>query len=174
MNEYNFTLVLADHAGLEDGTAIEVLGEHGVTDATISRSDGTWTAEFDREAGSFPEALTSAVRAVRASGLIVRRVEPDDLVTMSELADRLGRTIESVRLLTSGRRGDGSFPGPVVRTTSRGHLWSWAQVARWDRRPAQERERSEWIAGINARIQLNLFDSQAEQAMIAELTEALA
>jgi LmbE family N-acetylglucosaminyl deacetylase len=174
MNEYNFTLVLAADAGMEDGTAIEVLGEHGVTDATVARADGTWTAEFDREAASFPEALTSAVRAVRTAGLIVRRVEPDDLVTMSELADRLGRSIESVRLLTSGRRGDGSFPTPVVRTTSRGHLWSWAQVARWDRRPAEELERADWIAGINARIQLNLFDSEAERAMLAELTEALA
>jgi len=34
--------------------------------------------------------------------------------------------------------------------------------------------RAEWIAGINARIQLNLFDSKAEQALLAELTEALA
>lgn len=174
MTEYNFTLVLGPHAGLEDGTAIELLGELGVIDATISRTDGNWTAEFDREAGSFPEALTSAVRAVRAAGLTVRRVEPDDLVTMSELADRLGRSIESIRLLTSGRRGDGSFPGPVVRTTSRGHLWSWAQVARWSDRPDDEIERAEWIAGINARIQVSLFDSMAEQTMIAELTEALA
>jgi len=174
MNNYNFTLVLAALAGLEDGTAIEALGEHGVTDATVSRADGTWTAEFDRQAGSFPEALTSAVRAVRAAGLVVRRVEPDDLVTMSELADRLERSIESVRLLTTGQRGDGSFPAPVVRTTSRGHLWSWAQVARWDRRPTDEVQRAEWIAGINARIQLNLFDSEAEQAMLAKLSEALA
>jgi len=174
MNNYNFTLVLAAHAGLVDGTAIEALGEHGVSDATVSRADGTWTAEFDREAKSFPEALTSAVRAVRAAGLVVRRVEPDDLVTMSELADRLGRSIESVRLLTTGQRGDGSFPAPVVRMTSRGHLWSWAQVARWDRRPTPEVQQAEWIAGINARIQLNLFDSEAEQAMLAELTEALA
>jgi hypothetical protein len=174
MNEYNFTLVLAADAGLEDGTAIEALGEHGVTDATVARADGTWTAEFDREAASFPEALTSAVRAVRAAGLIVRRVEPDDLVTMSELADRLGRSIESVRLLSGGQRGDGSFPAPAVRTISRGHLWSWAQVARWDGRPSAELERAEWIAGINARTQLDLFDSEAEQAMLAELAEALA
>ena len=62
----------------------------------------------------------------------------------------------------------------MVRTISRGHLWSWAQVARWDRRPAEELERADWIAGINARIQLNLFDSEAERAMLAELTEALA
>jgi LmbE family N-acetylglucosaminyl deacetylase len=47
-------------------------------------------------------------------------------------------------------------------------------VARWDGRAVEELERAEWIAGINARIQLNLFDSETEQAMLAELTEALA
>lgn len=174
MNDYNFTLVLAADARLEDGTAIEALGREGATDSTVSRADGTWTAEFIRSADSFPDALKRAIRAVRQAGLAVRRVEPDDLVTMSELADRLGRSIESVRLLTTGQRGDGSFPNPMVRTTSRGHLWSWAQVARWDHRPANEVERAEWIAGINARIHLNLFDSEADQAMLAQLADVLA
>jgi hypothetical protein len=81
--------VLAPPVGLGDGTAIEALGEQGATDATVSRADGTWTAEFIREADPFPDALKSAIRAVRNTGRVVRRVEPDDLVTMSELADRL-------------------------------------------------------------------------------------
>ena len=47
-------------------------------------------------------------------------------------------------------------------------------TGREDEIAADELEPAEWIAGINARIQLNLFDSEAEQAMLAELTEALA
>src|SRR5438309_423333 len=51
------------------------------------------------------------------------------------------------------KRGHGTFPAPAVRTTSRGRLWRWSQVAAWARRPAEEVDRAEWIAVLNARLQ---------------------
>ena len=175
MAEHRFTLVLAPSAGLEDGSAVEALGEAGATDSTIGRgADGVWTAVFDREAPSFDEALRSAVAAVRTAGLVVRRVEPDDFVTQAEVAERLGRSSESIRLLASGQRGDGTFPAPAVRTTSRGSLWRWSQVAAWARRPAEEVDRAEWIAVVNARLQLDLLDTPTERAMLKEVAGMLA
>jgi hypothetical protein len=170
MAEHNFTLVLAPSPGLEDGGAVEALGEAGATDATVGRrADGVWTVVFDREATSFEDALRSAIAAVRSAGLVVRRVEPDDYVTQAEVADRLDRTSESIRLLTSGQRGDGTFPAPAVRATSRGSLWRWCEVAAWAYRPAEEVEKAEWIAVVNARLQFDLFDTPKERAMLKEV-----
>lgn len=59
----------------------------------------------------------------------MRRVEPDDLVTMSEIAERRGRSRESVRVLVAGRRGRGDFPAPVSHLRSRSRLWRWPEVA---------------------------------------------
>jgi len=175
MTEHHFTLVLAASPGLEDGSAIEALGEEGATDATIGRGpERVWTAVFDRSADSFGAALRSAIAAVRAAGLVVRRVEPDDFVTQAEIAEHLGRTSESVRLLASGHRGDKTFPPPAVRTTSRGSLWRWSQVARWARLPADEVEKAEWIAVVNARLQFDLFDTPKERAMLKQVAGMLA
>jgi hypothetical protein len=175
MVEHNFTLVLAPSAGLEDGAAIEALGGAGATDTTVGRwADGVWTAVFYREAPSFEEALQTAIRDVRAAGLAVRRVEPDDLVTQAEVAERLGRSSESIRLLATGQRGNGSFPAPTVRATSRGSLWRWSEVAAWAGRPAEEIERATWIAVLNARLQFGLFDTPMERAMLKEVERMLA
>jgi hypothetical protein len=55
MTEHSFTLVLAPHAGRENGAAVEA----GCTDATISRSEASvWIAEFQRQADTFREALS--------------------------------------------------------------------------------------------------------------------
>ncbi|MHB8467669.1 MAG: helix-turn-helix transcriptional regulator [Acidimicrobiales bacterium] len=174
MAEQHFTLVLGSHAGLEDGSAVEALGEAGATDSTVGRgADGVWTAVFDRDAPSFRDALASAVAAVRSAGLVVRRVEPDDFVTQAEIAERLGRSSESVRLLASGQRGDGTFPAPAARTTNRGSLWRWSHVARWAGRPSDEVERAEWIAVINARLEMGLLDTPKARAMLKDVAGML-
>jgi len=73
MTEHHFTLVLAPDPGLEDGSAVEALGEAGATDSTVGRGpDGVWSAVFDREAPTFEAALKSAIADVQASRLVVR------------------------------------------------------------------------------------------------------
>ena len=65
-------------------------------------------------------------------GVTVARVEPDTLVTIADIAERLGRSEESVRLLIVGKRGPGRFPVPVARLGRRkSRLWRWTDVLSW-------------------------------------------
>jgi len=109
------------------------LYEAGCDDATFGLVDGVQYAEFDRDAGSYGMALTSAVADVKRAipNARVVHVEPDELVTMSEIADRLGRSRESIRLLISGGRGPGDFPPAVSHVRSRPRLWRWPEVLGW-------------------------------------------
>ena len=56
-------------------------------------------------------------------------IEDEDLVTLGQIAERSGRTHESVRLLAAGRRGPGGFPGAVG--SGKASLYSWAAVSDW-------------------------------------------
>jgi hypothetical protein len=96
-------------------------------------SDGTFTAEFDREAPTFASAVVSALDAIRSAIPVARllRVLPDDLVTIAAIAARTGRSDESVRLLHQGRRGPGGFPAPAGWVNEKSQIWRWTDVARW-------------------------------------------
>jgi hypothetical protein len=93
---------------------LDALHAAGCDDAAFMSpaSDGTFTAEFDRVAPTFPAAVVSALDAIQAALPRVRllRVLPDDLVTVAAIAARTGRSDESVRLLCQGRHGPGGFP----------------------------------------------------------------
>ena len=135
MPEHNFTLVISGPA--ED--KLDELFEAGCDDAMFGVVDGAPYAEFDREAPTLREAVASAIRDIESvENLRVDRIEPDDLVTASEIAERLGRTRESVRLLISGERGPGGFPAPVSHLRDRNRLWRWTDVARWAGRVEKE------------------------------------
>lgn len=154
MSEHEFTLVV--HGGLDDAI-VDALFEAGCDDATLGEVDGVGYAEFIREAPSFGDALRSAIEQVESvPGLTVSRVEPDDLVTLSEIAQRLGRSRESVRLLASGERGSGDFPAPVSHLKARTRLWRWSEVAGWAKRHDQPIDLSAAtaIAAINAALTL--------------------
>jgi hypothetical protein len=62
-----------------------------------------------READSFAAALLKAVEDVELTGLVVTGIASDDLVSLRDIAARLGRTYESVRLSAAGKRGP-DFP----------------------------------------------------------------
>ena len=130
--EYEFTLVLS---GVRELTrdVLDALYEAGCDDALVGMRDGVAYAEFCREADSFPEAVLSAIRDVEAAGAgaKVEHVEPDELVTMSEIARRLGITREGVRKRVAGLRGPGNFPPPAGSLTRRSPLWRWTDVVRW-------------------------------------------
>ena len=89
--------------------------------------------DFDREADSLADAVVSAMSAVEGAvpGLRVVQLEPDDLVTMSDIAQRTGRTRESIRLLIAGERGPGGFPVPFTHFGERQRMWRWGAVAAW-------------------------------------------
>ncbi|MDE0804532.1 MAG: hypothetical protein OSA99_14565 [Acidimicrobiales bacterium] len=54
-----------------------------------------------------------------------------DLVSITDIAGRTGRTRESVRLLVDGKRGPGSFPTPVGTVGDGIRIWPWAVVVQW-------------------------------------------
>lgn len=77
-----------------------------------------------------------------APGLRVLKVETDPLVSMRDIAERVGRSVENVRLSINGARGPGGFPAaetssqpgrtrPRTATPGGHRLWRWSQVARW-------------------------------------------
>lgn len=89
--------------------------------------------EFDRPGKSFPRAVLKAIAQVQAElpEAELLRVEPDDLVTVAAIAARVGRSHESVRLLSQGRRGPGDFPAPAGRIDEKTQVWRWSEVAQW-------------------------------------------
>ena len=131
MTVWDFTLIV-EGRDLSEQAVFDALCEAGCHDALVGVSNGTQYLDFDREALTLEEAVTSAIHDIeQVSGLhVVRFVDPD-LVSMAEIAQRVGRTRESVRLLVNGERGPGNFPSPVTNPSRSHRLWQWAEVERW-------------------------------------------
>lgn len=102
----------------------------GCDDATVAFQNGRIVADFTREAASLAEAIASAVAAVKKAGAKVERIEPDPLVSLSDMAARAGLTRAAMTHYFKGARGK-DFPAPVAKVTSESPLWDWASVARW-------------------------------------------
>ncbi|MDE0418135.1 MAG: hypothetical protein OXI95_14535 [bacterium] len=128
---YQFTLIV-DGPDLQDQSFIDLLFEAGCDDATVGVSDGVQYVDFDREAGALDDAILSAVDDLETlKGVEVVRIADAGLASLADVAARVGRTRESVRLLVSGDRGPGGFPKPVTDPRSRYRLWRWSEVAHW-------------------------------------------
>ena len=140
MAEFEFTLVVAgldpNDEGIEDR-----LYEAGCDDALVSVIKATVVLDFTREAKNFAHALASAISDVRRAGARVVRVEPDNYVNVSDIAERAGLTRQAVSLLVQGKRGPGNFPAPAVRVSTDSPLWDWHAVARWLLRAKKLRDR---------------------------------
>ena len=108
----------------------EVFFHAGCDDAIIRVERGALILSFDREAVSFSAALESAMSDVRTAGAKVVRIEPDNLVTMADVAKRLDRSRSAVSQYVAGTRRE-RFPAPVVRVTAENPLWDWVQVLEW-------------------------------------------
>ena len=132
MTAHEFTLIV-EGPDLQAESLVETLFEAGLDDATLGRVGAIQYLDFDREAESFADAVISATESLESAvqGVRVVHLEPDDLVTMSEIAERVGRTRESVRLLISGDRGPGGFPAPATHFRSRQRMWRWQEVVVW-------------------------------------------
>ncbi len=180
---WTFTLVLSGVRALTDGVE-DALFESGCDDALLGTRDGTVYLDFDRQAPSFREAILAAVADVEGAGVgaQVARVEPDELVTMAEIARRAGRSRENIRQLVTGLRGPGDFPPPVANLKQRSPIWRWTDVSRWFREslgvevaPANGEEaataiRAEadhgfQVAAINAALDVRRHVSDAGEAM---------
>ena len=125
---YEFTVRL-DRVPDDDG--LNALFEAGLDDSTPEIDNGAAVLHMAREADSLARSIVTAVADIETAGYQAVGIESEDLVTLADIAARTGRTRESVRLLSLGKRGPGGFPAPV--TSGTWALYSWAVVREWFR-----------------------------------------
>jgi len=165
MSGHEFILIV-EGPDLQGESYVDALYEACFDDATIGRVGPIQYVDFDREAESFEDAVFSATTDLKSAIPDVRvvRLEPDDLVTMSEIAERVGRTRESVRLLVNGDRGPGGFPAPATHFRSRQRMWRWQKVAVWfaenlgEPHLAGDPGKAQFITAFNAGLQWREVD----------------
>jgi hypothetical protein len=163
MTEWTFRLTLR---GIElTDEQLDALYEVGCDDGAFSvEPDGTVLGFFDREAQTEQDAVISAIVDVEQAGIgarVLRVQADDDWLTASEIAERVGRSRQSIALLARGERGPGDFPAPAARRRSSNPLWSWSEVEAWFERyepdavPAHgPRLSSDFLAEVNDRLDL--------------------
>ena len=104
--------------------------DSGCNDALVSFQKGHIIIDFARKAESFEDAVVSALENVASTGAHIDRLEPDPLVSLSEIAKRADLTRQAITNYYKERRGE-AFPAPVARITSNSPLWEWSVVAQW-------------------------------------------
>jgi hypothetical protein len=124
---YEFSLILASPA--EQRRVAKV---HGVQPDLSTRSDEP-AVTAHREASSLAEAVVSVIEDLEAVHLQPIRVCDGDWVTLAEIAARIGRSREIVRLWSIGRQGPGGFPPPLNPGCDT-RFYSWSEVSHWLRR----------------------------------------
>lgn len=128
MKIFEFTIIAS---GFDpEGEYEDALFEAGCDDTTVSVQKGALIVEFEREAVSFSRAVASACQAVKAAGFAVERVEPDHLVSLSEIGERSRLSRQAINLYVKGDRG-ADFPPPAAKVMSKHPLWDWCEVAAW-------------------------------------------
>lgn len=95
--------------------------------------EGIGSVTVRRQAPSLAEAATSAVRDLETAGLRPTRIVTGDWVTLADVASRIGRSREIVRLWSVGRQGPGGFP-PPLNPGCETSFYSWAEIRFWLRR----------------------------------------
>jgi hypothetical protein len=86
------------------------------------------TVRASGPAAAVSQLVDSVTKAVPAA---VPLSVDQDLVSVSDIARRVGRTREYVRLLVDGKRGPGGFPAPVGVVGDGIRVWPWSVVLEW-------------------------------------------
>ncbi|WP_173078984.1 hypothetical protein [Phytohabitans rumicis] len=95
--------------------------------------EGIGSVAVRRPAPHLADAAMSAVHDLEAAGLRPLRIVTGDWVTLADIASRIGRSREIVRLWSVGRQGPGGFPPPLNPGCDTS-FYSWAEVGLWLRR----------------------------------------
>jgi len=148
MDSYSFRIRIRDALGEVDQDRL-----YGAFDEEISVETGPkghWVG-FERPAESFLDAVVEALKQVIDLGFEALAIE-DELVSIADIAERTGRTRQSVSMLVSGQRGGGGFPVPAAGNV-RSPLWRWGDVAPWFESDGNDQQtigdRSQVVAAIN-------------------------
>jgi hypothetical protein len=129
MKEIALTLVLGAER-LSDSQIKNLYAS--VPGSTVSERNGRAFVGVDREAPDFPSAVVSIIEEIERAlpGVKVLAIEPEELVAQADIAERRGRSRESISLLVKGERGPGNFPKPRHEVGDRA-FWRWQEVEKW-------------------------------------------
>ena len=97
MKTHDFTIIAS---GLDPHTSSyeDRLYEAGCDDATLSFQKGLVIAEFAREAATLSRAILSAIENMKAGGAVIERIEPDYLVSLSDIAERCALSKQAISI----------------------------------------------------------------------------
>ena len=123
MGSYEFTAVL--DRSVDTDADHDRIYEAGLDDSTPEGD----RLHVHRRADTLIAAILSVAADAAEAGFRVIGVDNEDLVTLDDIATRTGRTHESVRLLSRGKRGPGDWPDAVYQGPI--SLYSWNAVAHW-------------------------------------------
>lgn len=129
MPDYEFVFVV-DGISLDDHAAVGALTDE--LDAVLSCSHGVHRMTVS---GSGPDAVAAAGAVVArarklAPAMRILRLDPD-LVGVSDIAERTGRSRQNVTQWVHGQRRDRApFPAPEG-TVGRSLVWLWSEVNAW-------------------------------------------
>lgn len=173
MDTYTFRLVVRE--AIDDDGANRLF-DAGIDDGSPESGPEGHSIGFDREASSFADAVLSAISEVEAAEFEVLRVEPDELVSAADVAERTERSRQSVSSLVNGTRGPGDWPAPVAGNV-RSPLWRWSDVAAWfesfDGSQSVDREQAAFLAASNellgARRALKPVPASTRKRLLREL-----
>ncbi len=129
MNSYEFSIV-ATGLPIDGDEWEDNFYEAGCDDALVGLQRGLFVLDFNRQADTLAEAVESACADIRRAGATIVRIEPDPLVSPSDIAERAAITRQAVSLYVNGERGKG-FPTPVACVSGSRPLWKWSEVAVW-------------------------------------------
>jgi hypothetical protein len=171
--EHDFALIVGGVRALTQAVE-DALFNAGCDDATLSIQHGLLYLEFSRAAKSLEEAIISAINNVRNAqiGAEVLRVDESNLVTMSEIARRIGRSRQLVHQYMIGKRGPGGFPPPECHLTDHAPLWAWCAVSYWlvqnNLLRPEEGRNAEVVEAIN-----NYLESERQRSRHPELLDEI-
>jgi len=119
--------------------------------------------------------MTPSPMRWRTGGLSGR---PDPWVTATDIAERAGRSRQSVQQLISGARGPGGFPAAVSGVSRRVRLWRWSEALGWlcahgllsEEEQSRARSRARLLAAINAGLALREHAASPRELLEALLT----
>lgn len=102
--------------------------------AIVSSFDGIVYAVLSRGADSSASGILAVAfdlaHDVEKLGAIVDDID-DELVDLTEIAERVERSRETVRLWALGKRGRGDFPLPSGALPGSVKIWEWEAVNTW-------------------------------------------
>lgn len=129
MNIYNVAVVVD---GLDPNDAALDKLFAALPDAVPSSVGGAVSISSPVEASSEEDAAFALVVALEdlfPDAVMVRLDQ--DLVSIPDIAERVDRSRESIRLFVEGKRGPGSFPVPIGTVGDGIRVWPWATVVEW-------------------------------------------